>query len=140
MSPEMSDLNTRVQEALDRSPIMALSTTGPNGSWTSPVQYQHDEKLHLYFSSLPDARHVHNLKADPRVSLAIYSFPGPPGGNLGLQIAGRAVELSEGPNDEGWRRFEITPEEAWIFDSRVYGKERRSVALNDLHLEKGPNQ
>jgi hypothetical protein len=41
------DLNARVQEALERTPIMALSTVGPDGSWTSPVQFAYNEKLEL---------------------------------------------------------------------------------------------
>jgi nitroimidazol reductase NimA-like FMN-containing flavoprotein (pyridoxamine 5'-phosphate oxidase superfamily) len=68
---------------LERTPIMALSTVGPDGSWTSPVQFAYNEKLELSFMSMPDTKHVQNILKDPRVSAAIYSFPGPPGGNLG---------------------------------------------------------
>jgi nitroimidazol reductase NimA-like FMN-containing flavoprotein (pyridoxamine 5'-phosphate oxidase superfamily) len=57
---------------------MALSTMGPDGSWTTPVQYRHDNRLNLYFMSLPDAKHVLNIRTDPRVSVAIYSFLGEP--------------------------------------------------------------
>jgi hypothetical protein len=40
---------------------------------------------------MPDARHVRNIQRDARVAVAIYSVPGPPGGNLGLQIRGAPV-------------------------------------------------
>lgn len=134
------DLNGRVREALDRSQIMALSTIGPDGPWTSPVQYYHNERLELFFLSMPDTRHVHNMVRDPRVSVAIYSHPGPAGGNLGLQIGGRAEHLIlESPND-GWQSFKITPEEVWCFDSRAYGRQPRRVDLTDLHLSPTTNR
>jgi hypothetical protein len=37
-----ADLNARVKEALERTEIMALSTIGPDGSWTSPVQFRYN--------------------------------------------------------------------------------------------------
>lgn len=127
------DLNDRVQEALKRSEIMALSTIGPDGSWTSPVQYHYDEKLNLYFTSLPKAKHVQNILKDPRVSVAIYSFPGPPGGNIGLQIRGTAERVGGQSSTETWQQFKLTPEEVWYFDSRVT-RERQKVNISDLDL------
>jgi hypothetical protein len=137
------DLNARVKEALTRTEIMALSTIGPDGSWTSPVQFQYNEKLELSFMSMPDTKHVQNLLRDSRVSIAIYSFPGPEGGNLGLQIKGKAEYVGRGlaGNDETdhssetWQHFKVTPEEVWCFDSRVFGRKRQRVDLSDLQLE-----
>jgi hypothetical protein len=68
------------------------------------------------------------------VSVAIYHHPGPPGGNLGLQIKGRAEELT-GPDSDGWHQFSITPEEVWCFDSRVFGRARQRVDLTSLELK-----
>src|SRR3954453_3558092 len=103
----------QVREAFDRTDIMALSTVDADGgSWTSPVQYQHDDQLNLYFSSLPGVRHADNIMRDDRVPVAIYSVPGPPGGNLGLQLRGRAELLGDpGSDGSGWQRFKITPDE-----------------------------
>src|SRR5207247_7520654 len=104
MEPEVAfsmtniDWAAKVKEALDRTDIMALSTIGPDGSWTGPVQYRYSEKLDLYFVSLKSSRHVTNILHDPRVSVAIYKpepFPGPKGGNLGLQIRGREQRLAD---------------------------------------------
>jgi general stress protein 26 len=123
----------QIQEALSRANIMALATLDDDGgSWTSPLQFQHDEHLHLYFASLPDARHVRNIQRDPRVSAAIYSYPGPPGGNLGLQIKGTA-EPAPGKRPDGWQQFTITPDEAWIFDSRT-DRQRHRIELAGLNL------
>jgi Uncharacterized stress protein (general stress protein 26) len=140
------DLNARVKEALERTEIMALSTIGPDGSWTSPMEFRYNEKLELYFMSMMDTKHVANILKDPRVSVAIYSFPGPTGGNLGLQIKGTAKHLTkQSASDEAahntgnkfsetWHHFKITPEEVWCFDSRVFGRKRRHVDLSDLNL------
>jgi len=120
-------------EALNRAEIMALSTLDRDGgSWTSPVQYQWDRHLNLYFASLPGARHVANLRRDARVSTAIYSFPGPPGGNLGLQIRGTATPAGAA-DGQGWLRFKITPTEAWCFDSRA-DRQRHRIDLPGLDL------
>ena len=125
----------QVQEALNRAEIMALATLDDDGgSWTSPVLFQYDADLLLYFASLPDARHVRNIQRDPRVSAAIYSYPGPPGGNLGLQIKGTAELATEpGAPSDGWQHYKITPDEAWIFDSRT-GRQRYRIDLHSLSL------
>ena len=154
MEPEVAfsmtniDWAAKVKEALDRTDIMALSTIGPDGSWTSPVQYRYSEKLDLYFVSLKSSRHVTNILHDPRVSVAIYKpepFPGPRGGNLGLQIRGRAQQLADSARIEEavsylgyrpsapWQVFKITPQELWCFDSRAARKRKRvDVAKLDL--------
>ncbi len=130
-----SDITTRVKEALNRTEIMALSTIGEDGSWTSPVQYQYDEKLNLFFSSMIDTKHVSNILKDPRVSVAIYSHPGPLRGNIGLQIKGHAEEVTDDKSSEGWHRFKIKPEEVWLFDSRVFDKKRQKVDLSTLQIK-----
>lgn len=115
-----TELQARVREALERTEVMALSTIDEDGGpWTSPVQYQWDSQLYLYFASMPDARHVRNIQRDARVAVAIYKMPGPPGGNLGLQIRGLAAQVAPGNGRDGWQRFKIEPAEAWCFDSRV---------------------
>jgi hypothetical protein len=79
--------------------------------------------------------HVQHILKDSRVSAAIYTFPEPEGGNLGLQLRGTAHHLREA--SDGWQHFTITPDEVWVFDSRVYGKERRRVNLSQLSLGQG---
>jgi len=125
-------VNTRVKEALNRTEIMALSTVGEDGSWISPVRFSYTYKLELSFMSMPDTKHVQNILRYPRVSVAIYSFPGPPGGNVGLQVKGTA-RLVDGEDGDGWQHFTITPSEVWLFDSRIT-RERQRVDLSDLAL------
>jgi len=103
--PPKVDWNARVKEALDRTDIMALSTLGADGSWTSPVEYTVGPKLELSFVSMIDTKHVANLLADSRVSLAIYNpKPLPGGGSLGLQMKGRATLVARAERD-GWHTF-----------------------------------
>jgi pyridoxamine 5'-phosphate oxidase-like protein len=124
-TPASADWNGRVREALERTDIMALSTLGPDGSWTTPVQYRYNEKLELSFVSMMDTKHVANILKDSRVSVAIYNptqLPG--GGSLGLQIKG-AARLVSRADEAGWHAFTIAPEEVWCFDSRISRKRKR---------------
>ena len=113
---------------------MALSTIGEDGSWVSPVQFQHDDKLNLFFMSMMDTKHIGNILKDPRVSVAIYKdVPFRKGGNLGLQIKGRAEDITDVKASESWHHFKIIPEEVWLFDSRIKRK-REKVNLEQLNL------
>ena len=132
-----TELQARVREALERTDIMALSTIDEDGGpWTSPVQYQRDSQLNLYFASMPDARHAYNIQRDARVAVAIYSVPGLPGGNLGLQIRGVAAELAPESEHDGWQQFKIEPTEVWCFDSRV-DRHRHHVDVSGLDQDAG---
>ena len=108
----------RAREALDRTEIMVLATAdADSGTWTSPVQFQAGSNFELSFLSRPGTRHGRNIDRDPRVAVAVYSWPGPDGGNLGLQITGHAV--AEGDASGGWQRYTVRPAEVWCFDSRI---------------------
>jgi general stress protein 26 len=127
---ESVDWNQKIKEALERTNIMALSTIGNDGSWTCPVHYTHGSKLELYFQSLKDTKHVANILNDPRVSVAIYHPDAlPDGSHLGLQLKGTTKLVSE----EKWLRFEITPDEAWYFNSKS-SSPREKIDLAKLKL------
>ena len=157
------DWNAKVKEALDRTEFIAISTCGADGSWTCPVQFGYSEKLDLYFKSMPHAKHVQNLIADPRISIAIFKTERFSDGEvLGLQLKGtggrlivrgeveEAVRCYYGRDPrkldyktkvdehvgEGveWNFFKITPSEAWCFDSRIFGEEREQIPLASLNV------
>jgi uncharacterized protein YhbP (UPF0306 family) len=159
------DWNEKVKEALDRTEFMAISTIGADGSWTCPVQFGFSEKLDLYFRSMPHSKHMRHLLADNRISVAIFKTERFPGSRevMGLQLKGRAARLTDrvsveeaarhmygrdlrridyrtkvdehlGP-DAVWNFVKISPEEAWCFDSRVFGDERREIDLKTLNLK-----
>ena len=123
-----TDWSQRAAEALERTDIMVLATVdADSGTWASPVQFQAAEDFALSFLSHPDTRHGRNIARDPHVAVAIYSWPGPDGGNLGLQITGHAS--TDGPPSGGWQRYTIRPTEIWCFDSRI-DHERHRVGQN----------
>ena len=161
------DWNEKVKEALDRTEFMAISTTDADGSWTCPVQFGHSEKLDLYFRSMPHSKHMRHLLADNRISVAIFKTERFPGSRevMGLQLKGKAARLTDRANvedaarhmygcdprkidyrtkieehlgpDAVWNFVKISPEEAWCFDSRVFGEERREIDLKNLNLKLG---
>jgi nitroimidazol reductase NimA-like FMN-containing flavoprotein (pyridoxamine 5'-phosphate oxidase superfamily) len=157
------DWNQKVKEALDRTEFMAMSTVGEDGSWTNPVQFGYDEKLNLYFKSMPHSRHMEYLAKDPRISVAIFKTERFPDREvLGLQLAGMAQILTERENVEQackhyygrdprgfdyrtkvdehlgkskWKFVKIAPNEAWCFDPREFGEERMEIDLAKLDIE-----
>jgi uncharacterized protein YhbP (UPF0306 family) len=159
------DWNEKVKEALDRTDFMAISTIDADGSWTCPVQFCFSEKLDLYFRSMTHSKHMRHLLADNRISVAIFKTERFPESRevMGLQLKGRAARLTDrvsveeaarhmygrdlrridyrtkvdehlGP-DAVWNFVTISPEEAWCFDSRVFGDERREIDLKTLNLK-----
>ena len=121
-----TDWQQRAREAFGRTEIMVLATTDPDsGTWASPVQFQAGGGFELSFLSQPGTRHGRNIDRDQRVAVAIYSWPGPDGGTLGLQITGRAARGADAPG--GWQRYTIEPDEVWCFDSRT-DHERHQVS------------
>ena len=112
------DWQQRAREALDRTEIMVLASVDPDsGTWTSPVQFHVGDNFELSFLSRPGTRHGQNIDSDPRVAVSIYNWPGPDGGNLGLQITGVASPV--GDVSGGWQSYIVRPTEIWCFDSRV---------------------
>src|ERR1700739_3174808 len=105
-----TELQARVREALERTDIMALSTIDEDGGpWTSPVQYQRDSQLNLYFASTPDPRHAYNIQRDARVAVAIYSLPGPPGRQSRPADPRPRRRASTESEHDGWQQFKIQP-------------------------------
>jgi len=124
----------RAEEALGRTDIMVLATVdADSGAWTSPVQFQRGDSFELSFLSHPGTRHGRNIGRDPQVAVAIYSWPGPAGGNLGLQITGRAQPQGDGSGE--WQRFVIHASEVWCFDSRI-DHERHRVGIGQHQATK----
>lgn len=91
------DWKNRVLECLSSTQYMALATADPeNGSWVNPVYFAWDEEFNIYFISLPQSRHMQNLKQDGRASLAIYSTDQDTHGDvLGIQLKGTVEEFHD---------------------------------------------
>ena len=110
---------------------------------------------------------MRHLFADNRISVAIFKTERFPGTRevMGLQLKGKAARLTDRSNVEEaarhmygrdprkidyrmkidehlgpgaiWNFVKISPEEAWCFDSRVFGEERREIDLKNLNLKLG---
>jgi nitroimidazol reductase NimA-like FMN-containing flavoprotein (pyridoxamine 5'-phosphate oxidase superfamily) len=157
------DWNKLIKEALDRTEFMAISTVGKDGSWTCPVQFGYSNKLDLYFKSMPHSRHMQYLQKDNRISVAIFKTERFEESRevLGLQLRGKAkiltdraeaeeaarhyygrdprkidyrTKIDEHLGESTWKFVSITPEEAWCFDSRVFGEERREIDLRPIQI------
>jgi hypothetical protein len=124
------DWNEKVKEALDRTEFMAISTIGADGSWTCPVQFGHSEKLDLYFRSMPHSKHMRHLANVEEAARHMY-------GRDPRKIDYRAKIDEHLRPDAVWNFVKISPEEAWCFDSRVFGEERREIDLKTLNLKLG---
>ena len=163
----MFDWNKHIKEVIDRTEFMALSTIGNEGSWTCPVKFAYDERLNLYFKSMPNSRHMQYLRSNPDVSVAIFSTSRFPDENIaGLQIKGKAKILSTQKEVEvasrhhygrtnseidpqtkvadhmgehaEWNFVKIVPSEVWCFDTRHFGEERQRVSIEALLLVVSP--
>ena len=146
------DWNKHIKEALDRTEFMALSTVGEDGSWVCPLQFSYDEKLTLYFKSMPNSKHMQNIRGNPETSVAIFSTTRLPDRNVtGIQLKGKATILHmredvkvaakyhysrSKPNidytqridehldeDAVWNFVKFVPDEAWYFDTRFFDEE-----------------
>jgi hypothetical protein len=71
----MDDLIEDVTRLLFASSFMTLATADGDGvPWVSPVEFVCDEELRFYWSSVVDARHSQNVRANRRAALSIYDW------------------------------------------------------------------
>jgi len=86
-------LRKLIEEYLNSSKILQVATSKNNQSWTCTLYFACDEKLNLYWISLPSRRHSQELKDNSKVSGTIV-LPHSPGDKVrGIQFQGTAKEL-----------------------------------------------
>ncbi|CAN5368851.1 pyridoxamine 5'-phosphate oxidase family protein [soil metagenome] len=109
---------------LDAERLMALAVNRPDG-WpqVTTVGYV-NEGLNLYFVTARDSQKLANLKADPRVSVAIRS-EARHGDAVGVTMAARAEEVADPALVE--RLNQLVSER--YPDIRVFGPGADSVAI-----------
>ncbi len=85
-----------LNNCLESTEYLCLATVdGESGVWSNPVYFSWDTHLNIYFISLPNARHMHNLIQDPRASVSIYPTNQLSQGEVfGMQAEGRAEILT----------------------------------------------
>lgn len=148
------DWNKYIKDALNRTEFMAISTVTEDESWVCPVQFSYDEKLTLYFKSMPNAKHMQDIKANNKISAAIFSTHRLPSGDvIGIQLNGIASILASRGDveiaakyhygrskpaidymtriDEHlgqnalWNFVRIAPTEVWYFNSELFDEETK---------------
>jgi hypothetical protein len=95
----MSEQATEIVRSIVReNTYLTLSTTNGDRPWCAPVQYVADEDLTLYFVSLPESRHMSDIKTNPSVAVTIFDSQQPPFTSRGVQIEGTADTYSTTDN------------------------------------------
>jgi general stress protein 26 len=130
ISPIPGAVIAAVVALLDAGRLMALAVNRPDG-WpqVTTVGYV-NEGLDLYFVTARDSQKLANLKADPRVALAIHS-QALSGDAVGVSMAARAEVVTDPAliqrlNAEVFRRYP---------DISVYGPGSDAVAVVHLRPE-----
>jgi len=144
-----------LRECLSSTDFLALATTGLDGLWNNAVYFAWDERLSLYFMSMPASRHMQNIAANGEASVAIFSTAQSPQARaVGMQLRGTArilpdsavpaahrVYFDRAPIINGiphkleeflgasaaWKLVQITPQEIGYFNSEIFGENREVV-------------
>lgn len=133
--------------------LMSLATTDEGGPWVADIIYVYDDGLNIYWLSNESVRHSQAIERDSRVAATITLTYAPETPEISLQIQGMAERI-EGddleraslyearrgklpPKSEGeimkpgqsWYR--LRPTKIEIIDTRVWGRKKQVLALND---------
>lgn len=96
------DYKKILQDTIHDNNYLCLSTVCSDGKpWSSPLVYDTDEEMNIYFISHTHALHSENIEKYPYVALSIYSSIQRLGNAFGVQASGKAyrIEAGEVPHD-----------------------------------------
>ena len=93
------------KEIIDGNIYLTLATTGEGKSWAAPLYFCKDNHYNFYFISSADCRHARELKINPNVAWAIFNSQAKEGQGNGVQIEGKAYQLSEKDLDEALKWY-----------------------------------
>ncbi len=154
---DSESLPVLVKNCMDSTLYCSLSTVDANGSWVCPVGFAYGENFDIYFVSSPNSRHMKNISADKRVSLAIYSTDqAATSSKRGVQLIGEAELLTDQKQIEDaykvyfakfpvwdntdvsyfkkkdceWPFVMIKPKSLFYFDNGRFGENRKAVKLH----------
>lgn len=90
-----NNLRKLIDDYLKMATLMQVATANNNQPWACSVYFAHDDKLNLYWISLPIWRHSQELRANKKVAGTIV-LPHTLGDKVrGLQFQGVAKELHQ---------------------------------------------
>lgn len=144
----MADLNALAHEILRDGYLMSLGTHDAQGVWVADVIYVPQDDFHLFWVSMPEARHSKAIRMNPFVAAAVTADHAV-GNERALQIAGRVLQ-HEGPMFELEKRhrakrgmqeparpgemiedghvwYEMIPERIELIHSKLFNFDRQRV-------------
>ncbi|MFZ1484145.1 MAG: pyridoxamine 5'-phosphate oxidase family protein [Candidatus Saccharimonadales bacterium] len=86
----------RAKEIIDKIAYATIATSSPDGQpWNSPVYYNHDEKMNMYWVSDKNGQHSKNIKENSRVFIVLYDSTAPEGEGVGVYIQAIASQVTD---------------------------------------------
>lgn len=83
----------KLAQHLKNAKTMQVATTVNSRPWVCTVYFVEDDKLNLYWLSLPSRRHSQDLARNPRAAIAIQIKTGQP--VIGIQAEGSVTEVKD---------------------------------------------
>lgn len=140
----MSDYhNKRAKEILDKITYATIATSSSDGQpWNSPVYYNHDEDLNIYWVSDKEGQYSRNINENNRVFIVIYDSTVSEGDGEGVYILAKAIQVTNPDEILKVRRikkgshFEQSPNE-FLGDSirYMYKAIPEKIWINDAEIE-----
>jgi len=86
----------RAKEIIDKIAYATIATSSPDGQpWNSPVYYNHDEKMNIYWVSDKNGQHSKNIKENSRVFIVLYDSTATEGEGVGVYIQAVASQVTD---------------------------------------------
>ncbi len=154
MDKENFDWKKHLTNCMSSTDYCSIATVDDKGVWVNPVYFAWDDQFNLYFISMLPARHMQNIKKNPKVAVAIYKTE-QKGDVIGIQLEGEARILEDEEarknahqvyygrvgsleqneftlHDPKWLFVKVEPEQIYYFNSAVFGEERQPVPMEKL--------
>ncbi len=108
-------VSDRVREYITSHDTMCLASSYRGRAWSTPLFYQVDSDLHLYFISDPNTRHIQNALNNSSIAVSIFEQKQPWQAIQGVQIEGHLATVS----DENRRHVEALYCEKFPFINKL---------------------
>jgi general stress protein 26 len=135
----------RAVQILHRIRYATIATANKDGKpWNSPVAYEYDNQLNIYWFSDKQNQHSQNVRENEDVFIVIYDSTVPEGDGEGVYIEAKAVELTESKEINSVRKikkgedYEGNPSD-FLGDAvrRVYKAVPQRVWMNAAEVNNG---
>jgi uncharacterized protein len=144
----MQEIWKLAEEVVKDGFVMNLGTIDEDGPWVASLVYVSDDKLNLYWISVPSSRHSMAIEKNPRVACTIVADHGTDK-ERALQIEGIAIALKDSslereqglqekrgvslPAKEGeilkngYQWYRLKPVKIELIHNELFGYDRKSV-------------